>query len=392
MQENYYQNMSNVPPQAPSMFSSSQIRQMARLKLNGKWKKLVPIFVLSILIGSLPSILMALLGVSTVIVVSPEIITGEIAMPAISIATWISYIYKILVSGALSLSMALITLKVLRDEDFAINTLAYGFKNFKQSFFTYICMAFYTMAWSIIFMIPAVLIMSFAIITGSSVFTFLGCGVMIVCMLAAVFFVMRYNLAYYVASDNPGMKARFALANSSRLMRGNIFRLVILMITFFGWAILASIPDGICAMFFQKYMEGNTAMIIPAIIFMIVAAIVSALLNIYIQTSIAVFYSAASGFFRTKNCDTPDPNPYTELTPENYMQQYGNPSGYGTMGGYSGGIPQAVQNINAGTSITGAPTTPLDYTSASTTSSDNIDPPVIPESIQPPSEDGKDTE
>lgn len=338
MQHNY-----NTPPQAPPMFTSAQIRQMARAKLRGKWHKAAPVFTVYILLSQLPAIVLALMGYSTAIQLTPEVIAGE-TMPTLPPLSWIGSVYNIAVAGALAVSLATLTLNIIRDEQFGMWTLGHGFKMFKQSLFTFIMRAIYSFVWTMIFMIPAFVVLSFSIMTGSNFLAILGAAIMMFCAIAAMLYVLRYELSYYVATDNPGMKATFALANSSRLMHGNIWNFIRLNITFIGWAILASVPEGICGFFMGKYFEEKSpAMLIVAVVTMIIAAVAYGYFAAYIQTAKAVFYSAASGFFRTAEYDAPDPQPYTTLTPDNIEQEINNMKNYSGYTGYN--APQSSDYI-----------------------------------------------
>jgi len=333
------QNMYNTPPQVSAMFTSRQIRQMAKHKLQGKWKKAVPVFAIYLLIANLPAIILALLGYSTAIEITPEMLTGEV-MPVVPSFGWILTVYSFITAGALSVSLSTVSLNIIRDEDFGIGTLGRGFQMFGQSIKTFLLIMLYSFLWSMIFMAVPMIIMVLGAMMSSSFIMMLGGGAMVFCSIAAVIYIMRYQLSYYVASDNPGMKASFALANSSRLMRGNILNFIILNITFFGWALLAAIPEMLCGYCFTQYFANKGIMwMIIAVASMLIALVAYALFSAYLQSACAVFYSAASGFFRTRESYNPDPQPYTTLTPENIHQEFGNMSGYS---GYK--MPEDDQN------------------------------------------------
>ena len=319
MQQNYY-----TPPQAPPMFTSAQMRQMAHTNLRGKWKKAIPIFTVYLLIAQLPAIILALTGNSTMITLTPEMFTGEV-LPTLPKLSWIGTVYSFLTAGALAVSISTLSLNIIRDEYFSMSTLASGFKRFGQSFRTYLLYIIYSFLWAMIFMLAPMLVMTGGMLAGANFVTALGIGMMFGCSIGAAIFVLRYQLAYYVATDNPGMKAAYALANSSKLMRGNKMKFILLSLSFIGWMILAAIPEGICQMFFSKYMVGgNIGMLILAIVTMLISAVAAGALGAYTHTALAVFYSSASGFFRTKEQYAPDPEPYTTLTPENIQDEINN--------------------------------------------------------------------
>lgn len=142
----------------------------------------------------------------------------------------LSYIYigaiaLFIIMGPLTLGMAMVSLRVMRDRDIKIDVLFGGFKDMSRSFVLYILIDIFTALWSLLFVIPGI-IMSYA-----------------------------YSMSYYILADHPTMTPNEARKKSIEIMRGNKWRLFCLHFSFIGWLLLSALTFGILEFWVIPYME-----------------------------------------------------------------------------------------------------------------------------------------
>lgn len=68
-----------------------------------------------------------------------------------------------------------------------------------------------------------------------------------------------YSMAFYILNDNPGYDWKMCLDESTRMMRGNKWRLFCLHLSYIGWLIVGALCFGIGTLWVQAYMEAATA-------------------------------------------------------------------------------------------------------------------------------------
>jgi len=97
-----------------------------------------------------------------------------------------------------------------------------------------------TLGWCLLLLLPISLIFSGAIMVADPALVFVAYFVMAaVVVLVVNIIVLRYSLSYYVLADYPDLGPAIALAHSVRLMKGWIWELVKLHLSFAGWYILS---------------------------------------------------------------------------------------------------------------------------------------------------------
>ncbi|NCB63489.1 MAG: DUF975 family protein [Clostridia bacterium] len=162
----------------------------------------------------------------------------------------------------------------------------------------------FTFLWSMLGMVGLMALIMIPLMLHSEVLS-------ILCMIVGYigFFIfllnrtLRYALALLVMVDHPELTAREVLNESKAIMRGNLWNLFALQISFIGWDLLlfaisyAMILPGLYLTGFYANPEGA---IIPFILICIVAFIVTAFLSMWVSAYQSVafvgFYDAINGF------------------------------------------------------------------------------------------------
>ena len=171
------------------------IRLEARTLLAGKWGKLALVWLILYAID---------------IVIS-------------SLTNW-SFILILIIAGPLDLGIHIIFLKIFRGEDFKIEEIFNGFKDFGRSLGTYLLMTLYILLWSILLIVPGII--------------------------AAI----SYSMTFFILAENPNIKAADALRLSKQMMYGHKTQYFMLMLSFIGWFLLSILTFGIGLLFLYSYI------------------------------------------------------------------------------------------------------------------------------------------
>lgn len=85
-----------------------------------------------------------------------------------------------------------------------------------------------------------------------AVYTCLWCLLLIV---PGIIKSYSYAMTYYIAKDNPDLKAEEAIQASMKVMAGNKMKLFLLDLGFIGWFLLCCITFGIASLFVNPYVQ-----------------------------------------------------------------------------------------------------------------------------------------
>lgn len=171
------------------------IRMEARRLLVGKWGKLALVWL----------ILYAIYIVSS------------------SFSQW-SFILTLIIAGPFTLGIYNIFLKIWREEDFKIEEMFNGFKDFGRALGTYLLMTLYNLLWSILLIVPGII--------------------------AAI----SYSKTFFILAEKPYLKPAEALRLSKKMMYGHKTQYFMLMLSFIGWCLLSILTFGIGFLFLYSYM------------------------------------------------------------------------------------------------------------------------------------------
>ena len=140
-----------------------------------------------------------------------------------SLTNW-SFILTLIIAGPFTLGIYNIFLKIWRKEDFKIEEMFNGFKDFGRSLGTYLLMTLYILLWSILLIVPGII--------------------------AAI----SYSMTFFILAENPNIKAADALRLSKQMMYGHKTQYFMLMLSFIGWFLLSILTFGIGLLFLYSYI------------------------------------------------------------------------------------------------------------------------------------------
>lgn len=136
---------------------------------------------------------------------------------------------SLVIVPALSLSMCMIYLKVVREGQVEIGDLFSGFHKLGRAWWMNFLIGLFTSLWSMLLVIPG-------IVKGYS-----------------------YSMAYYVLADNPELTARQAIKESMRIMEGHKMELFVIHLSFLGWQLLSLVTFGLSTFYVTPYMSATVA-------------------------------------------------------------------------------------------------------------------------------------
>jgi uncharacterized membrane protein len=267
---------------------------MARLKLRDKWHKAaLPVIIYTFLM-MLPTFAASILSIDELKLLPSR---------TVSIIQDVVSVYQILITGALSMGLATLSLKIIRGYEFSTGIIFTGFQKYGQSFCTGFLVTLFTTLWACLFALPGILLMTvgsgmtaLGSFTGYA-FIFLGVIVTIIGLLAAFLYTLRYSMTFLLVSDNKTLRASEAVKHSVAMMRENSGNLFMLLASFLGWIILALLPLYISVLL--SMMTEIYPQLWPLIIILsFISFVAYAYVLLYISTAKAVFYSGLSGNFR----------------------------------------------------------------------------------------------
>lgn len=299
------------------VFTIREIRRMARRQLSGRWLRALPAMLIYVLLVSLPGVFMqvgtyltsdlpAMLETAGSAGASAaraaEGLTIGLSADTVSHLSMMSSVlslYIFITAGPFSLSLCSLCLRILRNRKYSTKTIFSGFSEFGKGFLTYLLVAIFTFLWTLVFMIPGSMVISAGIVAGSSFAIFLSSLLFFIIVIALVIFLMRYELAFFIAADED-ITVREAVSKSVRLMKGNISNYFLMMLSFLPWILLTAVPVFFALVtFFLALTEGSAVFSVLSVVLTLVSVVCYALLTLYMKTTSAVFYSGITGNFRS---------------------------------------------------------------------------------------------
>lgn len=238
--------------------TSAEIRAIARNALRGNWPGIVlGIFIFQVLLFTVPDILAVLLPGSTMNYFY------EAAGRNISFS-YVANLYDFFLRGAFTLGLSYFLLAFFRKKDINHGYLFNGFEHYIKALGLFLVIGVFTFLWTLLFVIPGFV----------------------------AFF--RYSQAFYILADHPEKGIMECFYESKRMMFGNKGKLFALSLSFFGWAILASlIPSIVIA-------NSWGPVTIVKILIGLVTSIPMYFVTAYMRTAFTVFYDLVSGNLMAK--------------------------------------------------------------------------------------------
>ena len=142
-------------------------------------------------------------------------------------------------------------LRMARNEQPNYWNLLDGFRTIGWAFLVYLLIYIFTTLWSLLFLVPAFIVMLVSAL-GGPMLMFLALLLVIAAAILSVIVTYRYRLAVYFLLDNPEMGALAAISESKRAMVGWKGELFIQDLSFLGWTLLFAVgaAGGLTGLFF----------------------------------------------------------------------------------------------------------------------------------------------
>jgi uncharacterized membrane protein len=136
-------------------------------------------------------------------------------------------IVSLIIAGPIALGMASFYLSISRKQNATLEQVFEGFNTWVRGLKAYLLVLVYTILWTLLFIIPGFI---------------------------AIF---AYSQTYYILTEDKNIGVNEAIKKSRAIMKGNKWKLFLLMLRFIGWGILCIFTLGIGLLWLIPYM--NTA-------------------------------------------------------------------------------------------------------------------------------------
>ncbi len=263
--------------------TSKNLRDIARGALSGYWALSLAVTVVASMLGggatggSSASITNTISNTDSSL--TEDFFAGITQEPALLIialmvigAVLIFGLVMFVISGATTLGLRQYYINIITKAerpDFKI--LFSRFKYLGKAFLLNLLITIFVSLWSFLVFLP-VGILSFFIIWSNAVMFYSASGATIAIMIIIGLLIMlvvafvialitsRYAMAFYVMTENPQqITAMEAIRISKEMMKGNIWRLFFLRLSFFGWHCLAILSCGIGYLWLSPYILATEA-------------------------------------------------------------------------------------------------------------------------------------
>ncbi|MCE9517828.1 DUF975 family protein [Candidatus Nomurabacteria bacterium] len=180
--------------------ANSVLMDEAKASLKGKWKFVVKV---------------------TLIVVLINVITGFIPV--------LGSIAQFLINGPLLVGSAIIYLAIIHNEKTELSQLFEGFDNWTRYFIAYLLRGLYTFLWFLLLIIPGIV------------------------------YTLAYSQTFFILAEDKNISPRDAIRKSKEMMKGYKWKLFRLMLRFAGWIILCILTLGIGFLWLFPYIYATAA-------------------------------------------------------------------------------------------------------------------------------------
>ncbi len=263
--------------------TSKNLRDIARRALSGYWALSLAVTVVASMLGGGATGGSGVSITNTISDVDESMysdITATIAQEQALLVIAILVIGAVLlfglvmfvISGATTLGLYQYFINIITKAerpDFKI--LFSRFKYLGRAFLLNLLITIFVSLWSFLILLPIGIVSFFVIVlnaemiynaSGATIAVMIIVGIIfsIVFGLAITIITSRYAMAFYVMTENPQqITAMEAIRISKEMMRGNIWRLFFLRLSFFGWHCLAILSCGIGYLWLSPYILATEA-------------------------------------------------------------------------------------------------------------------------------------
>lgn len=131
---------------------------------------------------------------------------------------------SLVITGPLSLGVALFFLSIARGGKAALGMMFDGFQQFGNAVGAYLLMILFTLLWTLLLIIPGILAS------------------------------LSYSMTFYIIADNPSVGVMEAIDRSKQMMYGNRWKYFCLQWRFFWWSLLCLLTCGIGYLWLAPYI------------------------------------------------------------------------------------------------------------------------------------------
>lgn len=248
--------------------SSKNLRLLARRAMADNWKPAILAAGIFLICTTLPvAILNQMFGVSYTELMGIEMYASDAYGNQVSV---MSELYTVLVNGAFSLGLSIFFIELVRNKKVDLGYTFAGFEHFFKALGLFIVMAFFTVLWTCLFIVPGII--------------------------AAI----RYSQAFYILADDPNKGIMECIAESKQMMKGNKAKFFCMGLSFIGWELLAGVFVGV--------LSGIATLIVPGeMVYSILTSIIGVIgmsgLVAYIYGTQTIFYEMLNGNLRPAASD-----------------------------------------------------------------------------------------
>lgn len=179
----------------------------------------------------------------------------------------IGVLIKLLIGGCITCGLYNFFLNLLRKNNPKVENVLSGFKFFGKNFLIQLVIYIFTFLWTIVIYIPAsIILLIIAVSNRGNFYTLdmisLGSSIAIILMMISLIIaayiliyiaVARYEMAFFIANDNPELACMECIKASKEMMDGNCVRYFLLNLTFIGWEILSILTLGLGYLWLRPY-------------------------------------------------------------------------------------------------------------------------------------------
>lgn len=287
-------------------FRIAEIKLLTRQSLEGKWKRFIPLFSVYVLL---------LLSIPFIVSYYFDPLVYPDRLIAIAANTG-SSLYSLLVAGPFAVGAAALVLNLIRRKPFSITNVFEGFKCWGTSFISFVLVTVYSILWVIIFLLPGSILFAASVFNGFDInylnyapdiqsimsmdslpLYLMAAAISLTFVLGIVslIFIMRYQMTYFAIADRSGkLKARDAIKESRRIMKGKVLKLFGLNLSFIAWHILLLLEMAAAVILYNIYLlsslsdNARTISLVICVAVSVIFIISWIAIQVYIQTSYAV--------------------------------------------------------------------------------------------------------
>ena len=285
--------------QVPAL-KNSDIRRLARKSLKGNWGRAMLPMLIIMLALLLPALVQSWDFMSSGIMNADSPKELQKVMKEISnqeglLSSVLSF-FSFLCGGAFSVAAAFLSVRILRKESYTVSTAFRGFRQFVQAFLIDFLISVFSLLWAMITIVPGTMI--FIMSSSSGVLSLIGMLAFAAAVIAYIYLILRYSMAFFIAQDNETLPSLQVVRYSVTLMKGRTAKFFSLQLSFIGWILLAAIPLSAGLVFLDTASQAGSGLLKGiSICLMILGFITTTMVQLYLNTADAVFYSAVSGNF-----------------------------------------------------------------------------------------------